>query len=420
MTKSKMSSRERVLATINHEEPDKIPIDLGSTPSSGISAIGYHKLKKYLGMNKGHTRIYDVVQQLAQPEDEIIEYFKIDVLDIGRAWNTKDEDWYDTALSNGINVQFPSWFHPVQDESGTLNVKHTDGTIIAKMTNGALFFDQTFFPYENGYPSEYSELPCDMDKVLWAHLVHSPWKHDGDPDFWEMLREKALYLRENTDKALMIVCGCNLFEWGSFLRRMDKFLMDLIRKPDDVNRLLNALMEIHLATLEKVCESVGDIVDILRFGDDLGENNGPFMNPQIYREVFKPKHAELCKYVHEHSQMKTFLHSCGSISPIMLDLIDAGYDVINPVQINAANMDPKELKSKFGNKITFWGGGADTRYVLNSKKPAEVKKHVLELIEIFAPGGGFVFNSVHNILPDVPPENIVAMFEAVYEYNEKN
>lgn len=416
-TNGKMTSRERVLASIRHQEPDRVPVDLGATPSSGISAIAYHNLKQYLGITEGHTRIYDVVQELAQPEEQILERFGVDVLDIGRMFNTRDEDWYDITLPNGTPAQYPAWFRPVQQPDGSLDAFAPDGTRIATKPSHATFFDQTCFPYLDGYPDDYRDLPKVMGLVHWAGLVHSPWDHAGEPDFWQQLREKAIALRQSSDKALVIVAGCNLFEWGTFLRRIDNFLMDLVLQPDEVERLLDALMEQHLATLEKVCEAVGDVADIIRFGDDLGTNQGPFMAPETYRKLFKPRHTILCNYVKKHSQMHTFLHSCGSIYKLLPDLIEAGFEIINPVQINARDMEPERLKREFGQAITFWGGGADTRHVLNHATPAEVKEHVRRLLEIFAPGGGFVFNTVHNILPDVPPENIVAMFEAVAEFN---
>jgi uroporphyrinogen decarboxylase len=231
------------------------------------------------------------------------------------------------------------------------------------------------------------------------------------------LREKSIDLRNSSGRALMIVAGCNLFEWGTFLRRIDNFLMDLVLDPVAVERLLDALMEQHLATLEKVCQAVGDVADILRFGDDLGTDQGPFMSPEIYRKLFKPRHTILCDYVKKHSHMHTFLHSCGSIYKLLPDLIEAGYDIINPVQINVRDMQPERLKKEFGRDITFWGGGADTRHVLNQAHPSQVKEHVKRLLDIFAPGGGYVFNTVHNILPDVPPQNILAMYEAIAEFN---
>ncbi|MFC1497037.1 uroporphyrinogen decarboxylase family protein [Verrucomicrobiota bacterium] len=412
-----MNSRERILAAVNHQELDRVPIDLGSNPSSGISAIAYGNLRKHLGIKEGHTRIYDVVQQLAQPEDMILDRFDVDVVDIGRAFNTEDSAWYDITVADGATAQYPTWFKPEHLEDGSRKAYTKDGIHVASMPAGGTFYDQTCFPYLDGYPDDYGNLPDAMGKVLWSALVHSPWDHAGEEDFWEQLREKTLKLREETDRALMIVCGCNLFEWGTFLRRMDNFLMDLMLEQDKVEKLLDALMEQHLAALRKVCESVGDIVDILRFGDDLGMDTGPFMQPAIYQKLFKPRHKILCDYVHKNSGMKTFLHSCGSIYAFMPDLIESGYDIINPVQTNCQDMGPERLKKEFGKHITFWGGGCDTRTVLNRATPEEIKKHVLERLEIFAPGGGFVFNTVHNILPEVPPENVVAIFDAVKEFN---
>lgn len=415
-----MTPRERILTSVRHREPDRVPVDLGSTPSSGISAIAYHNLKEYLGIHQGHTRVYDVVQQLAQPEEMILDRFGIDVLDIGRAFNTRDEDWYDVTLPQGISVQFPAWFHPVRQPDGSWDAFIPDGDPnglrIATMPATGTFFDQTYFPYLDGYPDNFDDLPQEMPRVLWAGLVHSPWDHAGEPDFWQQLRERAIALRQHSDRALVIVAGCNLFEWGTFLRRIDNFLMDLVLNQPAVERLLDALMEIHLDTLEKVCAAVGDVADILRFGDDLGMDTGPFMSPDTYRKLFKPRHTILCNYVKEHSQMHTFLHSCGSIYRLLPDLIEAGYDIINPVQLGTRDMEAERLKKEFGQDITFWGGGCDTRHVLNRATPAEVKDHVKRLLDIWMPGGGFVFNTVHNILPDVPPENIEAMFEAVAEF----
>ncbi len=408
-----MTSRERVMAAVSHKQPDYVPLDLGATPSSGISAIAYNRLKKHLGMTGGHTKIYDVVQQVVYPEQEILDRFGVDVIDIGRVFNDRTEDWYDVELADGSIGQYPSWFHPQKQENGDWLVYDSENTLIAKMPVGATFFDQTYFPYLDDYPDDYSDLDHQMGKVLWSALVHSPWDHAGDENFYQTLRQKVLALREQTDKALMITCGCNLFEWGTFLRRMDNFLMDIYADPEHVQELVEQLMMRHLATLEKVCASVGDIVDILRFGDDLGMDTGMFMSQEKYRELFKPYHTKLNEYVHKHSNMKTFLHSCGSIYPIIGDLIDAGYDILNPVQTTARQMDPETLKREFGKDITFWGGGCNTRTVLNRSTPEEVYTYTRRMIDIFAPDGGFVFNQEHNIMPDVPPENILAMYRAV-------
>ena len=408
-----MTSRERVLTAISHKTPDHVPLDLGATPSSGISAIAYNNLKNHLGMKAGHTRVYDVVQQVAQPEDSILDMFGVDVIDIGRAFNESDGDWYDVTLSDGSAAQYPLWFRPTLMPDGSRNVYDGDGERIARMPSGASFFDQTCFPYIDGYPDSYDDLDRMMGKVLWSALVHSPWDHASDPDFWTVLREKAISLRESTDRALMIVCGCNLFEWGTFLRRMDNFLMDIYTDEENVERLLDELMKRHLATLEKVCAAIGDVADILRFGDDLGMNTGMFMSREKYQRLFKPRHTLLNEYVHRHSGMKTLLHSCGSLYPIIPDLIEAGYDILNPVQTSAYQMDPETLKREFGRDITFWGGGCNTRTVLNNSSPGEVYDYCRRMIDIFSADGGFVFNQEHNILPDVPPQNILSMYKAV-------
>ncbi len=420
MNKKSMTSRERVLTAIKHQSPDRVPIDLGATPSSGISAIAYSNLVKHIGMPELPVQIYDVVQQLAQPDMKILDKFGVDVLDIGREFNEKPSDWKSTILANGDKAFYPKWFNPVKlDDSSWVTYDNDGRTMLSRMPVGATFFDQTYFPYVDGYPDNYDNLDEEMGRIMWARDAHSPWDHASDEGFWDTLREKTLHLRQNTDKALLVVCGCNLFEWGTFLRRMDNFLMDLLCDPYNVEKLLDQLMIRHLATLEKVCNAVGDIVDIIRFGDDLGMKSGPFMEAEIYRTLFKPRHKILCDYVKEHSQMHTFIHSCGSISLLMPDMIDAGIEIFNPVQTNAYRMEPEFLKKEFGRDCTLWGGGIETAGVLNNATPEKVREQVLDRLEIFSEGGGFVFNTIHNILPDVPPENVVAMYDAINEFNNR-
>lgn len=412
-----MNSRERILSALAHKEPDKVPADLGSTPSSGISAIAYSNLLKYLKTEHLPVQVYDVVQQLAQPHDEIIDLFDIDVLDIGRMFNEKPEHWQPTTLANGDKAFYPAWFNPEKDTDGNWIAKHSTGLPIAKMPSGATFFDQIHFPWIDGYPDNFDGLDDAMSKVLWSAFVHSPWDNSKMPNFWDELRRRAIELKEKSDKALMIVIGCNLFEWGTFIRRMDNFMMDLYLDPINVEKLLDALLEIHLATLKKVCLAVGDVADIVRFGDDLGAMNGPFMDPEIYRQLFKPRHKQLCDFAKQNSNMHTFLHSCGSIYKLIPDLIEAGFEILNPMQTQCTDMEPEKLKNEFGKEITFWGGGIETVGTLNAATTEQVRAEVLNRLEILSKGGGYVFNTVHNIMPDVPPENIIAMFNAVKEFN---
>ncbi len=409
-----MTGREKILASINHKETPSIAKDLGATPSSGISALAYNNLIEHTGWKLENAKVYDVVQQLAQVDDFVLDKFNIDVVDIGRAFNEKPSDWKSADLYEKSPVSVPAWFEYEKKSDGFSVYKN--GTRIAHMPDGATFFDGTYVPYPDEIPEDLSDLDDAMGMILWQNLAHSPWDHSGEEDFWKQLRERTLKLRQTTDRALMVVCGCNMFEWGTFLRRIDEYLCDIIVDPEGIIRLNEALFERHIKTLEKVCDAVGDVADILRFGDDLGLDTGPFMNPVKYRELFKPYHTKLNDYVHKNSSMKTFLHSCGSIYRLMPDLIEAGYDIINPVQTSATDMHPDKLKKEFGADITFWGGGCDTRSVLNRGTAAEVKDHVKRMIDILAPGGGFVFNTIHNIMPDVPPQNITAMFEAVNDY----
>jgi uroporphyrinogen decarboxylase len=411
-----MTSRDYILQTLNHREPAKLPLDLGGTPSSGISAIGYNKLKAALGIDDKNNKVYDVVQQVTQPELNVLDALGVDVLCLGRAFNDRPEDWYDISLADGSLAQYPAWFRPRRGSGGVFEYYDETGELLAKMPSGATFFDQTCFPYLEGYPDSYADLPKAMSKVLWQKLAHSPWDNAGKPGFWEELRRRALALRASTDRAIIITCGCNLFEWGTFLRRMDNFLMDIYSEGEEVERLLDALMEIHLGSLERVCTALGDVVDVLRFGDDLGMGTGMFMAREKYRALFLPRHKKLCAYVHDHSAMKTLLHTCGSIYPIIPDLIEAGYDIINPVQISARDMEPERLKEEFGKDIVFWGGGCNTQTILNRGTPEEVYTHTRRMIDIFFKDGGYVFNTVHNIMPDVPKENMLAMYRAVNEY----
>lgn len=411
-----MNSRERLLTAINHKQPDRFPVDIGATPSSGLSAVAYHNLIRHLGLNlKNH--VYDVVQEVSQPDMELLEILRVDVLDIGRFFNNYGNYWHELELIKGVPGLYPKWFNPEKQSDGSWLAAGPTGEFIGKMPSGATFFDQIIFPYYNGYPDNYNNISYEMTRVSWGGFGFPPYDRMNEKDFWKMLRETISEERSKTDKALLIGVGCNLFEWGTFLRRIDNFLIDLYMEPGNVHRLLDKLLEMHLVFLTKICEAVGDLVEVIKFGDDLGTNTGPFMPLEIYNEFFKPRHKIMCDYVKANSTAHTMLHCCGGIFELIPGLIEAGFEILNPVQINAYNMEPERLKNEFGRDLTFWGGGANTQNILNRATPQQVKDHVRHNIEVFAKDGGFVFNTVHNILPDVPPENIIAMFEAVREFD---
>ena len=404
-----MNSRERLILSLNHLQPDKIPIDLGSSTVTGISAIAYNNLKKYLGI-ESPTRVFDVIQQLANVDMKIIDMLGVDALDINRL-SAEGSDWYGVTLTDGSKAEYPAWYRPEKATDGSWYTKDEEGTVLSKMGIEATFFDQMYFPYENGYPDSFDNLDADLKKISW--VVHS---HASNLNT-EELRERLQKLKEETGKALVMSGGVKLLELGFFLRRMDNFLMDLMINDEKLSKMLDILVEMHLAGLEKKCRVLGNIVEVIRFGDDLGMTSGPFMDLDTFRRLFKPRYKILCDYVKKNSDMKIFIHSCGSIKQYIPDLIEAGFDIINPVQTNCYQMDLLALKREFGKEITFWGGGVDTASILNRATPEEVRKDVLTRCEILTKGGGFVFAPIHNILSEVPPQNILAAYNAVREFN---
>ena len=413
-----MTSCERVRATLAHKQPDRVVVDLGGSTSTGISAIAYNHLVKHLGLAADPPRIYDTVQQLVLPDEAVLARFGIDLVDVARGFDLAAADWHEVPLADGSRGRFPAYFHPRRQPDGSYQAVSADGQVVGVMPSGGTFFDQTIWPYVDGYPADFKGLGQAMSQVVWGALPRVPWQHAGEADFYADLRRRAIELQKQ-GRAVVVAVGCNLVEWGMFLRRMDNFLMDVLIAPTDVERLVDALLERYLGFLEKVCNAVGDVADILRFGDDLGMDQGPMIPPDSYRRLFKPRHKIMCDYVKKHSGARIGLHSCGSIYQLLPDLIEAGFEAINPIQTSARLMDPRVLKREFGKDMTFWGAGCDTRRVINRGTPAEVRVHVLENLEILAPGGGFIFATVHNMLPEVPPQNIVAMFDAIREFDGK-
>jgi uroporphyrinogen decarboxylase len=231
------------------------------------------------------------------------------------------------------------------------------------------------------------------------------------------LAEGARSFRAKTDRAILGLFGGNLLEMGQFYYRMDNFLMMLAGEPERAHRFLDALVEIHMRNLERFLGAVGGYIDVIVFGDDLGAQNSPQISPRMYREFFKPRHAMLWARAKQLANVRVMLHCCGAVRQLLPDIIEAGLDAINPVQISCRGMEAAGLKRDFGKDLTFWGGGCDTQKSLPSSTASEVRDHVLHQCQTLAPGGGFVFQQVHNIMALVPTENIIAMYDAVREYN---
>jgi len=414
-----MNSRERVRLAANHKIPDRVPIDLGSMRSSGIAAIAYNNLRKKLNIvKKEPPKMYDFIQQLVYPDKEVMELFHVDIIDAGQAFLLRLDEWKQWELNDGSECLIPKFLNIEISKDGTVYVLSKDGIRLGKKPKTSLYVDQCYWVYsdQESIPDDFDDK--DLDKHVWA-IPSPPWHLDifDNQQYREFISGiKNLY--ENTSYSIVLAVGCNMFETGTFLRGMENFMMDMYANRNKTKKLLDRLVERNMLKLERIIAGVGKYIDFLQFGDDLGGQDSPFMSPEIYREVFKPRHKKMWDFVHEKSGCKVFLHSCGSIYKLLPDLIDAGLDVLNPVQTTARDMEPEKLKKEFGKNITFWGGCCNTRDVLASSAPQKVKKDVEERIKILGEGGGLVFNQVHNILADVPPENIIAMFEAAYNYGK--
>jgi len=413
-----MKSRERVKMSINHKQVDRVPIDLGSMRSTGIATIAYNNLRKKLGITKGLAKMYDFIQQLAYPEKEIRDLFHVDVIDAGQAFLNNDSEWRKWILNDGSKCLIPKYLNVEIDKEGTVLLKNNDNVILGKKPKSSLYVDQSYWVYKDlpKIPNTFDDK--DLVKQLWA-IPSPPWYLNifNDSDY-KLFINNIKKLHDETDYAIMLSVGCNLFETGNFLRGMENFLSDIYLDKNGTKRLIDKLVEGNMKFLDRVLRGVGEYVDLLQFGDDLGLQNGPFMSPDVFKEIFMPRYKKMWDFVHNNTDCKIFLHSCGSVFELLPHLIDAGVDVLNPVQTTAVNMEPEKLKKEFGKYITFWGGGCNTRDVLPNKTPTEVKEDVKRRIEIFSKGGGFVFNQTHNILADVKPENVIAMLEAAYEYGK--
>ncbi|NLE37338.1 MAG: methyltransferase [Pirellulaceae bacterium] len=408
-----MTSRERILAALNHREPDRVAVDFGSHRSSGIAALAYARLRRALGLPERPTRIYDTIQQLAVIDDDVLDRLGVDTIELGRGFALDDADWVDWPLPDGSPAQVPAWARPEREEGRWVYRSHA-GNAIAVMPDGALYFDQGHWPFLE--TDDLDAIEAGLDEILWSAIASPPGPLVAGPGGDERLAEGARRLRGRTDRAIVGLFGGNLFELGQFFYRSDNFMMLLAANPDRAHAFVERLTDVHLKNLERYLGLVGPSIDIIAFGDDLGTQNGPMLSPAMYREFFKPHHARMWSRAKELADVRVMLHCCGGVRPLLDDLIDAGLDAINPVQITCRGMEPAELKRDFGDRLTFWGGGCDTRRMLSQATPDAVRSHVRELLDIWAPGGGFVFQQVHNVLADVPAENIIAMFDAVAEY----
>lgn len=403
-----MTSRERILAALNHREPDRVPIDFSGHRSSGIMAIAYARLRDFLGLPKKPIRVYDPIQQLAIVDEDLARLFGVDTIELGRAFCVEDTHWTDWVLPDGTPCLMPVWAKPERSNDEWV-FRSKSGRAIGRMPDGVLYFEQAHFPLmDDDAPAR---VPEAFDECMWTALATPPGPSLAGADADRLLSEGARRLRAQTDRAILGLFGGNLLEIGQYFYRNDNFLMLLAGEPGRAHRFLDQLLEIHLANLDRFLAAVNGRVDVVLFGDDFGMQQGPQISPAMYREFFKPRQKLLWSRVKKRTEAKVMLHCCGGVRELLPDMIDAGLDAINPVQISCRGMSAEGLKKDFGNQLTFWGGGCGTRDVLIHGAPEQVREQVLRQIDTWRPGGGYVFQQVHNLMADVPPANIVAMFE---------
>lgn len=413
-----MTSGERIRCALNHQQPDRVPIDFGGHRSSGIAGIAYARLKKTLGISSGDIYIYDMVQQLAIVEPEVLDAVGSDVVELGRGFMQDGSEWQDWVLPDGTSCKIPQ-FISVEKRGNDSYLLSDDGVDLAIQKDGCLYFEQIHWPWLGRNPEEqdFTDLEEAFKYTMWTGIPipggHIPLTDEG----CQQLTDGARKLRESTDRAILGIFGGNLFEVPQFLYRIDNYLLYMGLYPEACERLSHALCDYYMPRIEKWLGAVGEYIDVMLFGDDLGGQTGPLMSPDMYRQYYKPWHTILWRRVKELApHVNIHLHCCGGIEPLLDDLIEAGLESSNPVQITCAGMDPQHLKKTYGDRFTFWGGGCDTQHILPSGTPDQVRENVRELVPVWTPGGGFVFQQVHNILADVPPENILAMFETVKDF----
>ncbi|HDD25387.1 MAG TPA: methyltransferase [Chloroflexi bacterium] len=398
-----MRPRERVRTALAHQEPDRVPIDLGGSPVTGISASTYHRLREALGIRGDPVRVADIILQLAEVEEPTRRRLGVDVIGLP-VWEplpgVRNTSWKPWILPDGSPAVIAADFEPEVTERGDLLIRAADGSISQWMPAGASHFIPRDAPLAQA-------TLCDLETFTPRRLS------DEELNF---LHQEARRLHRETDYAIFGWFGGSLFEGAQFARGWVNLMMDLKRNPDFVAALVKKLAEAALTDLARYLDAVGPYVDVVGFGDDFGTQSGLQISPTLYRRFFAPYHRQLYGMVHARSDAFVFLHSCGSVYALIPDFIDIGVDVLNPVQTSATQMEPAQLKQEFGERLTFWGGGACPQHMLPRGTPEEVAADVEQRLQVFAPGGGYVFAPIHDLLPDVAPQNIIAMYDTARHF----
>ena len=398
-----MTHRARVLCAMGHREPDRVPIDLGGTESSGLTAPAYNALKRYLGMPEG-GRVFEPYQHVVLVEDEIKDRFGVAAYPV----IFEPRRWRAARLPDGSPCEVPEGWETTQRLDGTEEALGPSGGVIARRASAGFHFDPVNPPLSDA--DSISDISLNRDII---RAFDHPFFTDESV---EQFAARARAMREQSDRAAIFNFQAHLLAAGHLLRGFENFMSDLMLEPTLADALLSELVESYCERVDRLFPALDGLVDVILVNDDLGTQAGPMLSPDLYRKRIKPHQQRLFSHLKTVSGLPLLFHSCGSVRWAIPGLIEVGVDALNPVQVSAAEMDSAALKRDFGGDITFWGGGCDTQHVLNRGTPAEVREEVKRRIGDFAPGGGFVFTQVHNIQPEVAPENMVAMLEAAAEF----
>ncbi|MBW7996845.1 MAG: hypothetical protein FVQ81_09840 [Candidatus Glassbacteria bacterium] len=398
-----MNSRDRVIAAVEHRTPDRVPVDFGASRQTGIMAGAYSGLKQYLGIESGETFVFDLYQMLAEIEAPVRERMGSDVVALRNLEgalgvpNVGRKDW---SLADGTPVTVSGAFQPVEDEKGDLFIVGSNGEKIAQMPSGGLYFDR---------------------------LLKGPGAAHVDPEQWcipalpeenlRYLQDQAEFWRANSDYAVIGELPAVELFYGLGHCGFDDWMVSLITEQEYVRELYEKALEGMCANFDLFHEAVGDKIDIAKFSDDFGMQSSEFASPELMRELVLPYYQRYIEHIKKRNPaVKIFQHCCGSIFNILGDMIETGVEIINPVQTSAENMEPERLKATYGGRVCFWGGGVENQRVLQFGTAEEVREQARQRLDIFSPGGGFVFATIHNIQHGTPPENIVAAFDTAREF----
>lgn len=417
-----MNSRQRVVAALHHQQPDRVPLDLGASPVTGMHASSVYQLRQALKLDPPGTpvKVPEPYQMLGEIAADLVEALGIDVIPLGSPrtmFGFRTEGWKPWTLFDGTPVLVPGEFNTQPEPNGDI-LMYPEGDRSAppsgRMPKGGFYFDTIV-----------RQEPIDDEKLNPEDNLEE-FGPISDADLQYYARE-ADRLYRDTDRAILANFGGMAFGDialvpAPFLKRprgirdVAEWYMSTVTRFDYVYEVFRRQCDIALANLARIHDAVGDhVAAVFITGTDFGTQSGPFIGPTQYRKLFQPFHRRVNEWIHEHTPWKTFIHSCGSVVALLPDIVDAGFDILNPVQCSAVGMDPQLLKDRFGAKVTFWGGGVDTQKTLPFGTPDEVRRQVRQRIEVFNRGGGFVFNTVHNVQARTPAENLLAMYETVAE-----